>query len=274
LESGHAVARELAKFFTFVIPIRRRLLNENLQTAFPEMTAEERQKIILKMWEHLFLMGVEISLAGRKIRDLNWKRHIRIFGVNPLMSVLNQDRPVIIVTGHFGNFEIGGFALGVLTYPSHTVARPLDNPYLNTYIKNFRESTGQFMISKNGGSEEIMKILNEQGLMALLVDQAAGKKGCMVEFFGKPASTFKAIGLLALKYNAPIVICYSLRRQNEEGEFEPLKFDIHITATLDPADLPPNIKNIKDVTQWFTKKLEDGIRKNPEQYWWIHRRWK
>jgi KDO2-lipid IV(A) lauroyltransferase len=274
LESGHFVARELAKFFTFVIPIRRRLLNENLQIAFPEMTAAERQKIILKMWEHLFLMGVEVSLAGRKIRDLNWKRHIRIFGVNPLMSVLNQDRPVIIVTGHFGNFEIGGFALGVLTYPSHTVARSLDNRYLNTFIKNFRESTGQFIISKKGGSEEIIEILNEQGLMALLVDQSAGKKGCMVDFFGKPASTFKTIGLLALKYNAPIVICYSLRRQDDDGEFEPLKFDIHITAVLDPEDLPSGVQSVRGVTQWFTKKLEEGIRKKPEQYWWLHRRWK
>ncbi|MDR2642868.1 MAG: lysophospholipid acyltransferase family protein [Planctomycetaceae bacterium] len=274
LESGCVVARELAKFFTFVIPIRRRLLNENLQIAFPELSSEERQKIILKMWEHLFLMGIEVSLVGRKIRDLNWRRHIRFFGVNPLMSVLNQERPVIIVTGHFGNFEIGGFTLGVLTYPSHTVARPLDNPYLNAYIKKFRESTGQFIIPKNGASDDIIKILHQNGLMALLVDQSAGQKGYMVDFFGKPASTFKAIGLLALKYNAPIVICYSLRRQNEEGDFEPLKFDIYVTSVLDPSNLPPYIKNVKDVTQWFTKKLEDGIRKNPEQYWWIHRRWK
>ncbi|MDR2172273.1 MAG: lysophospholipid acyltransferase family protein [Planctomycetaceae bacterium] len=274
LESGHGVACELAKVFTFLIPVRRRLLESNLQIAFPASTLLERRAIILKMWEHLFLMGVEVSLAGRKIRDLNWRRHIRFFGVNPLMSVLNQVRPVIIVTGHFGNFEIGGFTLGVLTYPSHTVARPLDNRYLNAYIKKFRESTGQFLIPKNGGSDEIIKVLSENGLMALLVDQAAGQKGYMVDFFGKPASTFKAIGLLALKYNAPIVVCYSLRRINKEGNFEPLKFDIHISSILDPLKLPQNIKNVKDVTQWFTKKLEEAIKKNPEQYWWIHRRWK
>ncbi|MDR2763176.1 MAG: lysophospholipid acyltransferase family protein [Planctomycetaceae bacterium] len=274
LESGHLVSRELAKIFTFVIPIRRRLLNENLQIAFPESTSVERREIILKMWEHLFLMGVEVSLAGRKIRDLNWKRHIRFFGVNSLMSVLNQERPVIIVTGHFGNFEIGGFTLGVLTYPSHTVARTLDNPFLDVYIKKFRESTGQFLIPKNGGSDEIVRVLDNKGLMALLVDQSAGQKGYMVDFFGKQASTFKAIGLLAMKYNAPIVVCYSLRRQNEQGEFEPLKFDIHITSVLDPADLSSEIKSVKDITQWFTKKLEEGIRKSPQQYWWIHRRWK
>jgi KDO2-lipid IV(A) lauroyltransferase len=274
LDAGSVVARELAKVFTFVIPIRRKLLHENLTIAFPNSTKIERQEIILKMWEHLFLMGIEVALAGRKIRDLNWRKHIRFFGVNPLMSALNQNRPVIIVTGHFGNFEIGGFTLGVLTYPSHTVARTLDNPYLNAFIKKFRESTGQFIIPKSGGSDGIINVLEQNGLLALLVDQSAGPKGCIVDFFGKPASTFKAIGLLALKYNAPIVICYSLRRQNDDGNFEPLQFDIHITSVLDPANLPQNIKNVKDVTQWFTKKLEEGIKKNPEQYWWIHRRWK
>ncbi|MDR1484047.1 MAG: lysophospholipid acyltransferase family protein [Planctomycetaceae bacterium] len=274
LSSGQVVAKELAKFFTYVIPIRRRLLESNLLTAFPLMPLSERRGIILKMWEHLFLMGIEVSLAGRKIRDLNWRQHIRFFGVNPLMSLFNQGRPVIIVTGHFGNFEIGGFTLGVLTYPSYTVARPLDNPYLNAYIKKFRESTGQFIIPKTGGSDAIIEVLGNNGLMALLVDQSAGSKGCVVDFFGKPASTFKAIGLLSLKYNAPLVICYSLRRQDEQGNFIPLQFDIHITSVLDPSQLPDGIKTIKDVTQWFTKKLEDGIKKNPEQYWWIHKRWK
>ncbi|MDR1925460.1 MAG: lysophospholipid acyltransferase family protein [Planctomycetaceae bacterium] len=274
LSVGHSFARGLAWVFTFLVPIRRRLLNENLMLAFPDLSAAERSDLILKMWEHLFLMGIEVSLARRKIRDLNWKKHIRITGASPLMSLLHQDRPVIIVTGHFGNFEIGGFSLGVLTYPSHTVARSLDNPFLNRFIKQFRESTGQFLIEKNGGSEDIINVLNQKGLMAFLVDQSAGTKGCMVDFFGKPASTFKAIALLALKFEAPIVICYSLRKQNEYGEFEPLQFDIHITNILDPANLPDNIKSIKDVTQWFTKKLENEIRKHPNQYWWIHRRWK
>jgi len=226
------------------------------------------------MWEHLFLMGVEIALAGRKIRDLNWRHHIQLTGVSPLLSLLHQDRPVILVTGHFGNFEMGGFSLGVLTYPSNSVARMLDNPFLNRFFKDFRESTGQFLISKNGGSGEIVRVLEHDGLMAFLADQSAGPKGCMVDFFGEPASTFKAIGLLSLQYEAPIVVCYALRRQNEYGEFEPMKFNMHITGVLDPRDLPADIRNVKDVTQWYTKKLEEGIRIHPEQYWWLHRRWK
>jgi KDO2-lipid IV(A) lauroyltransferase len=274
LRVGHTLARGLAWLFTYLIPIRRSLLHENIQTAFPEKTPEERQQLILLMWEHLFLMGIEIALANRKIHNLNWKSYIQLTGVLPLLSLLHQNRPVILVTGHFGNFEIGGFSLGILTYPSNSVARSLDNPFLNRFIKDFRESTGQFLVSKNGGAPDILRVLEHNGLMAFLADQSAGPKGCMVDFFGKPASTFKAIALLSLQFNAPIVVCYSLRKINENGEFEPMNFEMFITGILDPLHLPPDIQNVKEITQWYTLKLEEGIRNRPEQYWWLHRRWK
>ena len=274
LDTGKVFAQGLALFLTYIVPIRRKLLHENLKIAFPELNATERQRLILAMWEHLLLMGVEVALARRKIRDFNWTDHIRLVNAEPMLSLLHQDRPVIIVTGHFGNFEVGGFALGVLTYPSHTVARTLDNPYLHQFIKDFRESTGQFLIPKSGGSPEILRVLDKKGLMVFLVDQAAGKKGCMVDFFDKPASTFKAIAVLALQFNAPIVVCYPLRQQDESGQFQMLRFDMCVTEILDPLDLPPHIQNVKDITQWFTHALESGIRQCPEQYWWVHRRWK
>ena len=269
LKTGQRLSRGLARLFTDVIPVRRRLLEENLLTAFPNSTRKERYALILKMWEHVFLMGMEIAWASRRIRDVNWPEHIQLTGVLPLMSLLHQDRPIILVTGHFGNFEIGGFSLGVLTYPTYSVARTLDNPHLDRFIKRFRESTGQFLISKNGGGGDIVTVLENNGVVAFLADQSAGPKGCNVDFFGKSASTFKAIALLSLRYNAPLVVCYSLRRNNE-----PLQFDMHVTGVLDPLLLPPAMQNVKDMTQWYTQKLEEGIREHPEQYWWIHRRWK
>ena len=269
LKLGRRLARGLARLFTDVLSVRGRLLEENLLTAFPTSTPTERHTLTLNMWEHLFLMGMEIAWAPRRIRDTNWTEHIRLKGALPLMSLLHQDRPIILVTGHFGNFEIGGFSLGVLTYPSHSVARALDNPFLDRFIKRFRESTGQFLIAKNGGAGDILRVLEDRGVVAFLADQSAGPKGCKVDFFGKQASTFKAIALLSFQYKAPLVVCYSLRRNNE-----PLQFEMHITGVLDPLSLPPDIQNIKDATQWYTKKLEEGIREHPEQYWWIHRRWK
>ena len=275
LEANKTFARGMAFCFTRILPIRRHLLHENLQIAFPELNAKERQSVILTMWEHLFLMGIEVALARRMVRDMNWTDHIRLVHAEPLLSLLHQDRPVILVTGHLGNFEIGGFSLGVLTYPSHTVARTLDNPYLHRFVKEFRESTGQFLIAKKGGSMEIAQVLEHNGLLALLVDQwAGGKEGYAVNFFSKPTTTFKAIAILSLKYNAPIVVCYSLRQKDAMGQFQTLHFDMHITEILDPLDLPPDMQNAKEITQWFTYALESGIRRNPDQYWWLHRRWK
>ena len=273
LAANRAFACGLSFVFTHILPIRRKLLHENLQIAFPELNHEQRCAIIRTMWEHLLLMGVEIALARRQIRDFNWTEHIRLRNAEPLLSLLHQDRPVILVTGHFGNFEIGGFSLGILSYPSHSVARTLDNPYLHRFIREFRESTGQFLISKNGGAPEITRVLGEGGLLAFLVDQSAGHKGYMVNFFDKPASTFKAIAVLSLQFHAPIVVCYAQRRE-EANQFQTLHFDMHIREIFDPLNLPPDIQTPQEVTQWFTHVLESGIRQCPEQYWWLHRRWK
>ena len=275
LEANRAFTSGLAFVLTRILPVRQRLLHENLQIAFPELNAEERQRIIRTMWKHLLLMGVEVALARRQIKDFNWTDHIQLVNAEPLLSLLHQDRPVILVTGHFGNFEIGGFSLGVLTYPSHTVARTLDNPYLNRFVKDFRESTGQFIIPKKGGAMEIAHVLEHNGLMAFLVDQWAGyKEGYAVNFFDKPTSAFKAIAILALRLNAPVVVCYSLRKEGESGQFQPLHFSMHITEILDPLVLPQEVQNAREVTQWFTHALEAGIRQCPEQYWWLHHRWK
>ena len=275
LDASRTLAGGLAFLFSQVLPIRRPLLLKNLQIALPELNDKQHRIIIRTMWEHLFLMGIEVALARRKIRDFNWTDHIRLVNAEPLLSLLHQDRPVILVTGHLGNFEIGGFSLGVLTYPSHTVARTLDNPYLHRFIREFRESTGQFLIAKKGGAMEITRVLEQNGLMALLVDQWAGRKeGYIVNFFNHPTTTFKAIAILALKFNAPIVVCYPIRQKSETEQFQMLRFDMHITEILDPLNLPPDIQNAKEITQWFTDALEAGIRRCPEQYWWLHRRWK
>ena len=275
LETNRLLARGLAFFFSRIVPVRRRLLHENLLIAFPKLNKKERQALIGAMWEHLLLMGIEVALARRQIRDFNWTDHIQLDNAEPLLSLLHQDRPVLLVTGHFGNFEVGGFSLGVLTYPSYAVARTLDNPYLNRFIKKFRESTGQFLIAKKGASTDAIRVLEQNGLMALLVDQwAAHREGYKVNFFDKPTSAFKAIAILALKLNAPIVICYSLRQEREPGQYQALCFRMYITEIFDPLDVPPDIQTPQEVTQWFTHALELGIRQCPEQYWWLHRRWK
>ena len=104
--------------------------------------------------------------------------------------------------------------------------------------------------------------------MTFLADQAAGPKGCWIEFFGRPASAHKAIGLLALENQAPIVVSFARRLDR------PLQFELSTYAVADPQTGGEPFASVKTLTQWFSSRLEEIIRAHPEQYWWLHRRWK
>ena len=269
-ESCQFVAKGLAVLATDIIGIRRKLVEENLKHSFPLWTAEQRHDLTRRMWEHLFLLVVEVAHCPRKIRETNWRKHIKLDQVESIHQMLCVDRPLILVTGHFGNFEIGGYLLGLLGYPSFTVARKLDNPYLNDFVERFRGMTGQFILSKNDGPDPIIEVLERNDTMTFLADQSAGGRGLRVEFFGRPASAYKAIALLSLQYNAPIAVCYATRSDGEK----PMTFEMHVAGVYDPLNPTPELDNVKRLTQWYTTLLEEGIRRYPEQYWWIHNRWK
>lgn len=268
LETGWQWARSLAWLMSDVIPLRRKVVDENLAHAFPELSAAQRATLRRQMWEHLFLLVLEVAHAPRKIHDTSWRHFIRLKNVAPMVQLLMTNRPKLLVTAHFGNFEVGGFALGILGYPTYTVARTLDNPYLDRFVNSFRGASGQYIIPKKGGFDQMLKVLDGGGVITLLADQYAGEKACWVEFFGRPASAHKAISLLSLENDAPMVIAYSRRLQR------PLQFELAITAISDPRQARDEVSSIRELTQWYTDRLEEFIRLNPDQYWWVHRRWK
>lgn len=259
----------LAFLFTDILRIRHKILKKNLINAYPKHTRSEYRQLCRAMWEHLFLMAVEVAKAPRSLNEINWYKNIRIIGAELLLNAVHSNRPIIMITGHFGNFEVGGYLLGLLGYPTYSVARTLDNPWLNQFIQGFRESTGQFLISKNGGYDEILDVLSNRGTMAFLADQSAGPKGCMINFFGQKASAYKAMALLSIEYNAPILICACTRRDGV-----PMSFNMETLDLLDPQNRPQELTTTRQITQWFTHSLEMAIRRNPEQYWWLHNRWK
>ncbi len=185
-----------------------------------------------------------------------------------LVRALLDDRPTVIVSGHYGNFELSGFVLGVLGFPSYTIARTLDNPYLDRFLNEFRGMTGQFILPKEGSASSIEAVLDRGGILALLADQNAGRKGCWVEFFGRPASSHKGIALFTLARQAPTIFCFSRRLGR------PLSQLMGTTGSIDPQTMPSEMSTVTGVTQWYTQQLETTIRQDPSQYWWLHRRWR
>ena len=104
--------------------------------------------------------------------------------------------------------------------------------------------------------------------MAFLADQYAGEKGCWVEFFGRRASAYKAIALLSLEHDAPVAVCLSPRLGG------PMQFEMVTKAMADPRDARDDVGTVRDMTQWYTSCWKRPSARHPEQYWWVHRRWK
>jgi Kdo2-lipid IVA lauroyltransferase/acyltransferase len=260
--------RLLARVAADVIRLRRATVDENIALAFPELTPAARDRMALRMWEHLFLMAVEMAHAPRKIHWTNWRDYIELVRKDLLVGMMIDDRPTMLVCGHFGNFELSGYVLALLGFPSSTIARPLDNRHLDRFLKTWRESHGQFIIPKNGSAPQVAALLAQGGILTLLADQHAGDKGCWVNFFGRPASTHKAVALLALSNETPMAVCFCQRGDR------PLKYRLGADRALDPRSMPSELGSVPGLTAWYTGQLEEIIRRAPEQYWWVHRRWK
>jgi KDO2-lipid IV(A) lauroyltransferase len=268
LETCQAWSRRLAWVLWHVARVRRKTVNENLRIAFPESTRADRARIGIGMWEHLLVMIAEIAHAPRKVHRTNWRLHSGIPQMELITRRLLDRRPVVMISGHLGNFEMGGYMLGLHGFASHTIARRLDNPYLDRWINAFRARTGQYILSKEGSSHEIEAVLSSGCTLALLGDQHAGKAGTWVDFFGKLASTHKAVALFTLGSQAPTATVAMLRVGG------PMHFEMRVADLVDPQDANFPYRSIPLLAQWYTRQLEDLIRATPDQYWWLHRRWR
>lgn len=248
--------------------IRRGVVRDNLQQSFPERGEADREAIARGMWEHLLLMVVEIAHANRVLHKTTWRKHLRIHGMEGFVRTLWLERPKVILSGHYGNFELAAYLFGCFGFRIFSVARELDNPHLDHFVTEFRESRGQRILPKKGSAPDVALVLEENGAIGLLGDQSAGNRGCWVDFFGRPASVHKAIGVFALSSNAPVMVCSATRRG---GLFD---FDLRLEGIADPADGTADTADIQSLSQWYTTILEHAIRREPAQYWWVHRRWR
>lgn len=262
------LCRGLAWLVNDVIKFRRKVIKENLLGVYSDLSEDQIRETSREMWYHLFLMGCEIVHVPRKVHDTNWRKYISIPDKELITRYLVDYRPLVIVSGHFGNFEMGGYVTGLLGVPSYTVARPLDNPHLDRFLNAFRSRNGQFILPKDGSATAVQNVLESGGILAILGDQHAGTKGCWVDFLGRPAACHKAVALFTLSANAPMIVCYCRHTDR------PMHFEIGSTGVADPMELPDDLRDVTQLTQWYNDRMGQAIHVNPDQYWWVHRRWK
>jgi len=268
-DMADSLCRLLAKLFSRVIVIRRKTFAENMRLIFPNSTPQQQRALCEAMWHHLLLMVCEIAWAPRRLHLTNWMKHFRVRDNRVMLKNLLSGRPTIMVTGHYGNFEVSGYAVGMMGFPTVTIARRLDNAYLHAYLEEFRGTHGQLMVDKEGCAPLIDRHLATGGALSLLADQHAGTKGCWVDFMGADASCHKALALFSLTSSATMVVGYTRRLER------PMLFESGVVGVADPLNDPTGIcAGVRPLTQWFSDRLAEAIAPGIEQYWWVHRRWR
>jgi len=247
----------------------RKRATSHLRISFPDWTDEQITRTAHASMRSLAYLGVEFLLTTRKITPNTWRRHVRLGKVDEVLRLLIEHKSgVIFLTGHFGNWEVMGYTLATLGFKSVAVARAMDNPYIHTWALGQREAGGLRVLGKKGAASEVDTILANHGSVGFIADQDAGRRGVFVDFFGRPASTYKSIALLAMRHEVPVIIG-SARRLGTNFQFE-----INADRIIYPQDWADRKDPLRWITQQYTAELERIIRQTPDQYLWAHRRWK
>ncbi|MBI4565478.1 MAG: lysophospholipid acyltransferase family protein [Planctomycetes bacterium] len=270
----YGAARRLGKLLgrlMYVLDAKhRRIAVKNIARAegMPRRPSEIH-RLVRRVYEHLGISAVETLLIPRLMARDRLSRYVKLENFQIFDKALAEGRGVIVVCAHLGNWELAALATSLAGYPLVSVARPIENPFLDAYVNRLRSSTGQRIVPKYNAVRTMAASLKRNSILAILADQNARKDGVFVPFFGRPASTVRSAALLALKYGAPIIPVNFYRH----GRME------HRVVATPPLDVPrdPGITReeaVRRITAAFTARLEAFIREHPEQWMWLHARWK
>ena len=269
IEVMQAVARALGTLMFHLDKKHRERAIEHLTQAFGHEWSEEKiRRTAKRCCQHMVLLGIEVLSMAKMVNRFNWYQYVDLVGVDRCLKPILDDRGIMLITGHFGNWELMGYIIGALGVRTYAVARPIDNPYIEKWVLSTREETGQTIINKFGATDIVVKVIENQQTLCFLADQHAGKRGVWVDFFGRPASTYKSIALLSMQMNCPIAVGGAWRLGNR------FRFRCEINDVIDPQDYQDDKEAVRSITERYTKSLERIIRNAPDQYLWMHRRWR
>ena len=246
---------------------RQRTL-DHLRMGFPDLGHDGLQDLAERSFEHLAQLAVEVCQVPRLVHADSWSHRIRLKNLGKTAELLNSGQPALLVTGHLGNWEITGYLLAVLGYPIQAIARPIDNPLINRWLLDIRQRRGMRIITKWNATDQMLEVIRQGGLLGFIADQNAGDKGLFVPFFGKLASTYKSIGLLAMTQQLPIICGYAVRVSTG------LTYEVGIQDIIYPDDWSGQPDPLYYITARYVRAIEEMIKICPHQYLWMHRRWK
>ncbi len=252
-----SLSRLYAKLFYLTIPKLRRVAKKNLEIAnIPdEGVIDGVYRSIARL---LATFAQFPSLTPEAVHKL-----VRYEGLDNFQTAMARGRGVLVATAHFGNWELSAFAHGFLTGPMHVVVRPLDNPRVDALVERYRALSGNPIIEKKDAARSILKALKSGAAVGILIDQNVTlDEGVFIDFFGKKACAGSAFAKLAHHSGAAVIPGYALWHEDEG------RYAIHFEAEVEMTG------DVQADTQRIHARLENAIRRHPDQYLWLHRRWK
>src|SRR5262245_1533821 len=248
----------------------RRIGMRNLAIAFPTKPLAERRGILRRSFQNLGRMAVELAHLPRlSVADL--EEMVRFEDEAWWREAITWQRPsgVLVLSGHFGNWELLVFAHGMRGHPVHLVHRAIANRRIDRWLNELRHRAGTHMIRKSAAAGSVLRALHERALLVLPIDQNSTRGlGVFVDFFGVPASTNSGMARIALRADAPVVPAFIVREGGSARHRVHVLPIMRVERTGDPAE------DVRHNTQRFTAVFEEMVRRHPEQWLWMHKRWK
>ncbi len=249
-----------------IFPFRRALVLKNLALAFPDKSESWRKKTMLACFRHYSTLGLE--LLWQPAIDKEWvDQHVDFINLEGARGLLKQGKGLSGVGGHFGNWEILGMACALEGMSLSYIVKRMHDPEMDSLVNNSRRRHGNEILYSRWVGRKLADHFKRGRVVSFLNDQDAGKKGVFVSLLGTPASTPKGAAAYALKYKVPMMFVSATRL--EGGRFEVEFSEVPVEDHLELCE-----ENIKVITERTVKHLEQRILAAPEQWFWMHRRWK
>ncbi len=265
-EQVYAFAERLGKWLYDGLKLRRKLVEQNLQAAFPEKSADERAEIAQRMYLGQainFLEVLRLPLV-RTEHDAKARFEIDASLINDLC--FSKQRGGVVVSAHFGNWELMAVCWARVVAPIAIVYKPLSNSYLDALLNKWRTECGNELIAMQDAARLGLRRLREGKLLALLSDQAGHSDGYFTEFLGQRAAVFLGAAVFALRTNLPMLLVMPVRTGFG-------KYRLEITH-IPTDDLTYSNDNVHKLAERYTRAIEAYIYRYPEQWFWLHNRWK